>query len=110
VSNQIVITSGTKPNGPVDVSGKTVVIAGNQCLLDLTGKCTELKVIGRGHKVKMEEAASVIVSGTECEVNVITLGKAALSGTGNRLTWTKAPQGGEPQIVFHGQGNQARRG
>lgn len=109
MSNQLVITSGTKPKGPVDVSGKSVLIAGSQCVLDLTGKCAELKVIGRANKVKLEEAASLIISGTDCEVNVTSLGKAALSGTGNRLTWTKSQQGGDPQIVFHGQGNQARR-
>jgi len=110
VSNQIVITSGTKTKGPIDVSGKSVLVAGSQCVLDFTGKCTELKVVGRGNKVKAEDASSLIISGTECQVNVTTLGKAAISGAGNVLTWTKTPLGGEPVVALHGHGNQVRRG
>jgi len=110
VSDQIVITSGTKQKSPLDVSGKNVLIAGAQCVFELTGKCLELKILGRGHKVKAEDVNSLIVAGSESHISVTTLAKASISGSGNHLIWTKAPQAGDPQVGLHGVNNQSRRG
>jgi len=110
VSNQIVITSGTKMKSPIDANGKAVLIAGTNCVFDLTGKCLELKILGKGHKVRAEEVGSLIVSGSESQVSITTLAKASLSGASNQLIWTKAPQSGDPQVALHGVNNHSRRG
>ena len=109
MTQQLVITSGTRPNGPVEANGRPILVAGSQCVFEITGKSPEIKIVGRGNKIRVDEASSLVISGADCQVTAMTLGKAEISGSSNVLFWSKAVQGGEPQVILHGPGHQSRR-
>jgi Protein of unknown function (DUF3060) len=109
VSSKIVINSSKNLKGPIDANGKAVLVSGTQCIVELTGKCPSLKVLGRGNKVKADEVVELSIAGLDSEVVVGTLGEATVSGCTNQLTWSRSANGVDPKVALHGIGNQSRK-
>lgn len=106
MNESLVITPGTLRGPVVCAGGRDVVISGNGCEVALTGTCEELKVIGSGHRVRVEAARMVGVLGSNNHLVVDTLGAAKINGTENHLSWKRAMEGRKaPSFSLSGEGN-----
>lgn len=106
MSDSLVITPGTVREPVMSAEDRNVVISGNGCRVELSGTCRELKVIGNGHRLRVQAACMVSLLGSDNHLVVGTLGTAKFNGTDNHLTWRRAMPGNRaPLFSLSGAGN-----
>lgn len=95
----IALTSGSPANIDISFSFATyecgnqspIRIVGEDSTITLTGSCGEVDVSGAANTVNLQTVAAILAT-----------------GTGNHITWEKAPGGGIPQIRNPGRSNDIR--
>lgn len=72
--------------------------------IDCNGR--ELTVVGSDNRLTLRGTCPLVrVTGSENTVDADTVGRFLVTGSSNRLTWTRAASGHEPDVTNTGRGN-----
>ncbi|GAA3803495.1 DUF3060 domain-containing protein [Streptomyces phyllanthi] len=98
--------SGTNVKESADCTGRDVTADIDAGALILEGQCGTITIIGASSAVVVEFAEAIKIDGDANEVTVRTAGSITVKGMTNFVSWVRAADGDQPEVVGEGDYNQ----
>jgi hypothetical protein len=100
--------SGVQLSRDLACKGKDLVIAGSGNQIKVTGPCGAVEIMGANHRVTLEQAKSLVVSGSENEVTIDKVTVLEVGVDAQRINATLVAGGQPASVLVTGAEGQVR--